>query len=472
MKVLKRPGPVRAFTLVFLVVALLVSALHYYYSSGEDSGPQTSTILLPQGYKLELSTNDVYILKVEFLVFNESHAVRILSAILGQDVKPSKIKPYAAEIRYFEKHSTGLIDFELDANGQLRFYHVIYNYTKFTGDFDEASMSRRASKILDYILNVYKEAGFTVHGWKFTLNKITPDIVVFGNMSTGNTSKRYGIISVIFNAYYRGLGVHGLYRIDFFPDGDIAALFFDLWNVKPVKKLKVSQLLRVEDALRRHVSPSLLSRLASSNVINITEVELAYVPLSFTNGTTYLIPMYIIKFKDYHGTVRVPAVEDETLYSLVKAYFDSATETATTTSTSLECKPPTVNDVAKIVVKTRDKTMILYPSQDPGLAEKILGNVLAVIENKFANPLRCVMTREDIERELTTREHVHIVFKSPAKLRLRNVEGVECLEVIELYLTPLPSQATEVKKYVLYVKAPSESYWGCYWLQDFYTITP
>ena len=390
---------------------------------------------------------------------------------MGQNVRLDKIKSYVAEIKYFEKRSTDLVDFELDVNGQLRFYHVKYNYTKFTSDFDEANMSRRASKILDYILNVYKEAGFTAYGWKFTLDKITPDIVVFGNMSTGNTSKRYGIISVIFNTYYRGLRVYGLYRIDFFPDGDIAAIFFDLWNVKPVKKLKVSQLLRVEDALKRHASPSLLSKLASSNFINITKVELAYVPLSFTNGTTYLIPMYIVKFKGYHGTVRVPAVEDETLHSLVKAYFDSATKTMATKLTGLECKPPTVNPtvnhVARIIVKTRSKTMVLYPSQNSNLVEEILGNVFAIIENRVANILRCAITEEDIQSKLmNSKEFVHIVFKSPINLKLRRVGGIECSEAIELYLTPLPSQATRVEKYILYMKAPSTSYWGCYWLEQ------
>ncbi len=467
MKMLKRFSSVWAFTLVFLSIVLLVLALHYYYSSGEDSETQTPTILLPQGYKLALTTNDVYILKVELLAFNENHAARILSTVLGQNVGLDKIKSYVAEIKYFEKRSTDLVDFELDVNGRLRFYHVKYNYTKFTSDFDEANMSRKASKILNYILNVYKEAGFTAYGWKFTLSKITPDIVVFGNMLTGNTSKRYGIISVIFNTYYRGLRVYGLYRIDFFPDGDIAAIFFDLWNVKPVKKLKVSQLLRVEDALKRHVSPSLLSKLASSNVINITKVELAYVPLSFTNGTTYLIPMYIIKFKGYHGTVRVPAVEDETLHSLVKAYFDSATKTMATKLTSLECKPPTVNDVAKIIVKTRSKTMVLDPSQSSNLAEEILGNVFAIIENRVANILKCVITEEDIQSKLmNSREFVHIVFKNPINLKLKRVEGIECSEAIELYLTPLPSQATRVEKYTLYVKAPSASYWGCYWLEQ------
>ena len=258
------------------------------------------------------------------------------------------------------------------------------------------------------------------------------------------------MLAVGLTALYRGVRVHGVYRVDFYPGFRVADLYLDFWNVVPVKKFSDGEILGLEEALSLHIGKSGFEKILGRRVavVNISSVALEYLPFKTSSGEVYLAPFYTVVLEGKLIRLHVPAVWDDQLYQLLSSSYRGEEENQGGPGRPRNCNATdlTMGMVSRMTLYRGGRAEQLGPVD----AEKWLRFAIRVLADHVFEDTLCAPNTSDVIRVLQRETGLLIELQRRVTINLRhNMVGCKAYWAYWIAIAPAKEGAKKYKVYLL-----------------------
>ena len=407
----------------------------------------TASASLPVGKSL-------YLLKAVPLRVTPGDLAFLVESLAGWRIGPGEVMIEEWWLRCVERvNSTMLLDVALSKYGSIRLYTASTTpvlYWKGSRDKLLSQAVEEARRLVEEATKFLALRGAGLGGWNFSITGAWFEERVYYNATSGAAYRRPGLLAVGLKALYRGVRVHGVYRVDFYPGFRVADLYLDFWNVVPVKKFSDGEILGLEEALSLHIGKSGFEKILGRRVVvvNISSVALEYLPFKTSSGDVYLAPFYTVVLEGKLIRLHVPAVWDDQLYHLLSSSYRGEEENQGGPGRPRNCNATdlTMGMVSRMTLYRGGRAEQLGPVD----AEKWLRFAIRVLADHVFEDTLCAPNTSDVIRVLQRETGLLIELQRRVTINLRhNMVGCKAYWAYWIAIAPAKEGAKKYKVYLL-----------------------